>query len=76
MTGRKLSQVFWDLTMGFPFCRTAAEIQSRGRVSRQRCVADWDLPACTVIPGLHDPDGMALMASSLAGTITRVCSFR
>lgn len=55
--------------MGFLFCRTAAEVESRGRVSRQRCVAHWELPACTVIPGLHDPDGMALMASSLAGTI-------
>ena len=57
--------------MDFFFCRCAAEVASRDQVFAGRCtgVANWELPAGIAIPGLHDPDGMALMALSLAGTI-------
>ena len=57
--------------MDFFFCRCAAEAASRDQVfaGKGTGVTNWELPAGIAIPGLHDPDGMALMALSLAGTI-------
>jgi hypothetical protein len=57
--------------MDFFFYLCAAEIASRDRdfAGRSTGNANWELPAGIAIPGLHDPDGMALMALSLVGTI-------
>ena len=61
--------------MGCLFRCTAAEVEDRGLASQQRYFAAWELPARTAIPGLHDPDGVALAGVKPSGHDNGVYSF-